>query len=212
MLIVDLSNVNGSVDFARLKHAGAVGVMLKATEGETFVDSTFASHRAAANKVGLHVGAYHFARPDLHLDPTVSARRFVNVVGKLAAPDLKTALDFETWNRHLSSAQHVAWARKFNAVVKAGLGQYPMFYSYSAMLHDLSPGTGGTPIGNGLWLASYARNTGKEYPAIAPAPWKNWVLHQYTSNAVLAGVSGHVDESNAKRLTPILAHPILARV
>jgi lysozyme len=212
-LIVDLSNVNaGPIDWAGLKSHGAIGVMLKATEGETFRDATFASRRAAARKAGLRVGAYHFARPDLHLSPAHEAHSFAQAVGQIGRRDLKVALDFETWNPHMSAAQHVNWARQFNAAILKALGQYPMFYSYSAMLHDMAPGTGGKPIGNGLWLASYARNTGKEYPAVAPAPWKKWALHQFTSNGVIAGAPGHVDISKVISLNGILAHPLVGRV
>lgn len=199
--IVDVSNNNGgAIDWVRVRHAGVTGVLLKATEGETFNDSTFASRRVAANKAGLRVGAYHFAHPEN--DPYTEAQHFCSVVKKLNRTDFKPVLDFEYGH---PDPGMVNWIKKFNATVLKHLGSYPIFYSYPAYISGLRLAK---PVGNGLWLASYARNDGKDYGAAVPAPWKKWNLHQFTSNATVGGIEGHVDLSHARSLMGLLAHPI----
>jgi GH25 family lysozyme M1 (1,4-beta-N-acetylmuramidase) len=54
-LLIDLSNNNGSVNFKRVKEYGVWGVCLKATEGNSFIDATFATRAREAKKAGLVV-------------------------------------------------------------------------------------------------------------------------------------------------------------
>ena len=208
MLILDLSNNNQEPDWTRLKAQGIGAVYLKATEGLTFVDKTFAERRNAAARNGLRVGAYHFARPDSS-DPELQARAFVKAVGKIGVNDLRPALDFETQSKSYSATQQVMWARHFNREVKRLMGVLPIFYSYGAFITDLRPDA---PIGAGLWLAAYSRNDGTEHPFVVPKPWRGAVAHQFSSQCRVAGCGGLVDLSSAKSLTPLLAHPVRAVV
>jgi GH25 family lysozyme M1 (1,4-beta-N-acetylmuramidase) len=64
--LIDVSNVNGSVDFREVRHAGIAGAFLKVSEGLDFNDSRFAEFRREARRAGVRVGGYHFARPDHH--------------------------------------------------------------------------------------------------------------------------------------------------
>ncbi|MFT8936629.1 MAG: GH25 family lysozyme [Liquorilactobacillus sp.] len=61
---IDTSSNNGAMsvsDFTTLYATGVKGIMVKATEGTTYVNSTAASHLANANSAGIKtVGAYHF--------------------------------------------------------------------------------------------------------------------------------------------------------
>jgi lysozyme len=71
-VVVDISHHNGVVDLQKAKANGLVGVIQKATQGESFVDPTFETNRTAAINAGLLFGAYHFGtgasgvpRPDI---------------------------------------------------------------------------------------------------------------------------------------------------
>jgi len=203
-LILDLSNNNGEPDWARLKSQGINAVYLKASEGTSFVDKTFAARRAAANKHGLKVGASHFARPDAS-SAQAQAAALARVVVKLGASDLRPALDFEVPTK-MSAAAAVAWAREFNQHTKSDLGVLPIFYTYSSYAQALHATT---PIGAGFWLASYSRNDGKEHPFTVPAPWRKTVAHQFSSRCSVGGCSGLVDLSHADSLLPLRAFPIL---
>lgn len=223
-LVLDVSNVNGPIDWslvARPQKLGGAGInaaFIKATEGLTFNDKNFVTNRGQARLFGVHVGAYHFARPDLHpYEPEAEAKHFCAIVGKLGMDDLRPVLDLEVHPRTgsvvrphpLSQAQLVSWARKWNAVVKKQLGVWPIFYSYSSFIQEMHAET---PIGGGLWLANYGSNDGREHPYQPPAPWKKVLAHQFTSRAHLPGHAGYVDFSIAASIRPLLAHPFLSQI
>lgn len=196
MELIDISNVNGAVDWPKVKRAGIGGVWLKATEGKTFDDPYFASNRRRANAAGLRVGAYHFARPENNT-AQVEADHFCKVIGPVGRRDLKPVLDME-------GKGDEAWAHAFSQRVKLNLGVTPIFYSYTAWIKEHSFKT---PVGNGLWLADYGVNNGGMAKAVAPKPWTRFVAHQYTSVGSCAGVSGHVDRSWGRTIG-ILARPV----
>jgi GH25 family lysozyme M1 (1,4-beta-N-acetylmuramidase) len=203
LLIVDLSNNNGTVDFPRLaKLPGLAGVYLKASEGTSFIDHTFHARREEANAVGLRVGAYHFARFG---NVQAEAGLFCRVVEKIERRDLRPALDAEV----SPGASAGPWCRAWNQAVRSKLGAGPLLYSYPYWLEQLkSP----TPIGYGLWLAAYSRDDGVEHPYSVPAPWRRAVLHQFTSRGHVPGVVGECDVSAGRLLNPLLAHPVGGRV
>lgn len=203
VLLLDLSSNNGHVDFHKVKAAGFVGVWLKASEGENFVDQLYSPNRIAALAAGLHVGAYHFARPDLHPKTAEKeACNFCRTVGSLwSEHDLLPVLDFETKAGELTSAQMVEWARTFNAYTKARLQAWPLFYSFPAFIMELKPKL---PIGGGLWLASWGPNDGSYHRAKAPKPWAKVLVQQYTSKGRSNGVLGNVDISQAAKLDGLI--------
>lgn len=204
MELIDVSNVNGSVDWKKVRADGVTGAWLKASEGVTFTDALFAAHRRAANRAGVRVGAYHFARPDNNTAKQ-EADHFSDVVGKVGRRDLRPVLDYEH-DTTLSARELEEWARHFNQRVVDRLGVLPAFYSYPfyiAKMHLTSP------IGNGLWLADYGPNDGVRHPPKVPPPWLRCIAHQYTSKGTVRGVSGHVDRSYAPRVQGVLAHPLL---
>lgn len=207
MLVVDLSSNNRAPDWARLKRAGVSAAWLKASEGLTWNDPVFQSARKAANRAGVRVGAYHFARPDLHpYGGSSEAIHFSNVVKSVGRTDLRPVLDYERISSHGGDG---AWIKNFNAVVKARLGVGPLFYSYPALVDSLRLSK---PVGYGLWLAAYSRNDGKEHPYTIPAPWKKTVAHQFSSQCRIAGCEGVVDLSTVSQPWAVLAHPVTGRL
>lgn len=194
-LVVDVSNAQGQVDWRLVAEAGVHGAFYKATEGRHFVDAFQAANRAGAARAKIHAGAYHFARPDLN-DPNDEADHFANVLGTLHPFEMVPALDLEVAG-HTGAHDATAWARAFNARFHGHLGVYPIFYSYAAFIAGMAADR---PIGNGLWLASYARNDGTEHPFTIPAPWAHVRIHQFTSRGRIAGVKGFVDLSHTSAL------------
>lgn len=198
--LLDLSSNNGDVNFRKVKEAGFSGVWLKATEGISYVDHLYSPNRLAALAAGLYVGAYHFARPDLHPHtPEEEAKNFCKTIGTLwHEHDLRPALDLET---RAEGVDLVKWAREFNGYVRARLCAWPMFYSFPAYIAEMHPSL---PIGGGLWLASWGANDGEYKPTRAPKPWKKILIHQYTSKGRSNGIVGHVDISRAVKLDPLI--------
>lgn len=59
--VVDLSHYDPASDYAAVKATGIVGVIYKATEGQSWTDNTYIEQQRAAKAAGLKWGAYHFA-------------------------------------------------------------------------------------------------------------------------------------------------------
>ena len=197
LLVVDVSNAQGQVDWQQVAAAGVHGALLKATEGVTFADAFFHANRAGAAAARVHAGAYHFARPDRNA-PEDEARHFLAVVGTLHPFELRPALDLEVPG-HVGADGPADWARRFCQTVHEHAKVWPIFYSYRSFITAMAPPA---PIGDGLWLASYGRNTGLDEPGSGepPKPWRHVLLHQFTSRGHLAGVRGLVDLSHCSRL------------
>lgn len=200
--LIDLSNHNPTPHWDAVVKAGVSGVWLKVTEGSSFIDATWKDRSAAARRVGLHVGGYHFARPS---GPPAKqqAATFARTLGPVEPLDLRPVLDLEDTG-HLSSTELRQWARDFNQAVLTHTGVGPVLYSYRAFLQGLK---WETPAGYGLWLADYGVNDGFEHSTLPPVPWKKYVAHQYTSRGTVPGIAGYVDLTSAASLTPLLAHP-----
>lgn len=205
-LVVDLSNNNPDpIDWLALKRAGVFGVEHKVSEGQGFVDPKWRERAAAARAVGLHVGGYHFARPDGN--PHGQAELFAQHLGHVGQHDLHPALDLETDDGGLDPAALYAWARSFGEHVHKLTGYRVMWYTGPGFIaaHGIEH-----PFGNGagLWLAAWGVNDGTDHgvPRGYLKPWRRYVLHQYTSVGRIAGVGGRVDLNHARRRSAILAH------
>ena len=59
--VVDISTFDKSVDFAKVKASGYVGVIIRAGYGMSNVDDYFHEHIQEANKIGIPVGIYWFS-------------------------------------------------------------------------------------------------------------------------------------------------------
>lgn len=206
ILFPDLSNNNaGPIDFAAMRRAGAFGVMLKVTEGQTFVDATWLDRSRAARAAGLHVGGYHFARPDHNAG--AQAELFAHHLGKVGRRDLHPALDLETDDGNLPPHELYAWARAFGERVHTLTRCRVLWYTGPGFIraHGID-----RPFGNGagLWLAAWGPNDGVDHGIMGgeAAPWKHATAHQFTSVGRIAGVAGHVDLSHARSRRAILAH------
>lgn len=79
-MIIDLSSNNiHPVTWPQVKAAGVQGVILKATQGTTYVNPDYAGDVAGASAAGLPVIAYHFAD---FTTPVAEARYFLSVAGR----------------------------------------------------------------------------------------------------------------------------------
>lgn len=213
VLIADLSNVNSvpaKDAFDRMKKFGVAGCFLKVTEGLTFNDSYFPMWEALAEHAGLRVGGYHYAHPESHTPREEAEHFLLRYRGHDDRKALRAVLDFEE-PKALRLGHWVLerWARSWMHLVHHELGHWPLFYSYPDYIRQMELKT---PIGGGLWLASFSRNDGTEHPYSVPSPWKHVLCHQYCSTGRLPGVNGNVDLSDAPKLLPLLARPFAGAV
>ena len=89
---IDISNHQPSVDFNALKNSVEI-VIMKATEGITYLDSKLGSHYQGAKAAGFPVGFYHFMSEKT--SPSEQATFFYNAI-KDKQFEIIPLLDIET--------------------------------------------------------------------------------------------------------------------
>lgn len=195
--VIDISNVNGAVDWNRIVKSGIQGAYIKLSEGVTFDDPDSYAHAKAARRAGIPYGYYHFAHPERNTPEDEAA----HVVRRLARqkPDFRLVLDLE---QGAPAPAYGDWAHRFSQALRPKLGHFPILYSYGPYVQGIRLAK---PVGSGLWLASYGRNDGKEYPYLVPAPWKKVLMHQFSSECRVGGCEHPVDLSHVRSVTVLRA-------
>lgn len=204
---IDVSSYQGSsIDWVSVKTSGVSFAWCKATEGVTFVDSTFTINMANARAAGVLIGAYHFARPDLHLGPAGAAQEATNcwnVVSnylKGGNAYLMPVLDIE---QNLSGATPAytkatlsqwvnAWCSNILQRAAAnGVTVTPVVYTYVSYA---STWLDGSVTQWPLWMAQYPASPNPQTGAPSSiAPWSSWRAWQYSSTGTVPGVPGNCD-------------------
>ena len=187
--VIDISHHNGHIDFAKVKAAGIVGVVHKATGDIHYKDPMYPVNRQQALDAGLLWGAYHWGTGDA--TGAVQAQHFLDY----AQPDGQTllALDYEpnkTASGHIlgpDMTPHLA--TEFVNAVEQSHGRFPLLYTGMAMAPHF-PNLPQCP----LWWARYANQ-----PLGIPPIWPTWTLWQYTGDDAgpephrVDGINGPVD-------------------
>lgn len=173
---------------------------VKATEGATAADTTFARNWSGAAAAGLARGAYHVLTLDA-ADAPAQAAHFVATV-RSAAPsagssgaelgasgDLPPALDVESSfaNADLRGSVTLDSLRarvlQWMDAVHSALGVRPVLYSSDDFLRSTLDGTGLT-VRYPVWVANYGA------PPAASEPWYAW---QFSAHGAVPGIDGAVD-------------------
>lgn len=141
-------------------------VIMKATEGATFVDPCFKIYNKEINQ-NIIKGYYHFARPDINPNPSVEAYHFCRTVGELGEHAL-IALDWEA----KALKYPVTWALLWCKTVEQYYGKKPLIYCSESYVKNLSLLKKNN---NGLWVAKYS----SKIPVTKP--YRTYALWQYTS-------------------------------
>lgn len=185
--VIDISHHQQNVDFARVKAAGVVGVIHKATAGTSYIDSMYATHRTRALDVGLLWGAYHWGTGD---SGEQQANHFLDVVR--ADNQTLLALDYEpnvAGSHRLGPDMNEHQATEFVNRINAATGRFPLLYTGLAMAGHF-PALPECP----LWWARYGPQ-----PTGFPSTWPSWTLWQYTGDGLgnrprsVDGIAGPCD-------------------
>lgn len=167
-VVVDISHHNGrALDFAKAKASGIVGIIQKATQGQSGFDKTYNSNREAALKEGLLWGAYHFATGS---DGIKQAENFL----KVAEPDKDTLLVLDFEPNPTGPSMDLIEAHAFVSHVQQETGRFPGFYSGHYIKQLLGSKKDEVLANCWLWLAQYGNTP------VVPSTWKTWTMWQYT--------------------------------
>jgi len=191
---IDISHWQGTIDWTRVAAAGKRFAFMKASEDTDYVDPTYTTNRAQAKANGLHVGAYHFARPGTAAgDAVAEADHFVDTAAP-ASGELIPVLDLESHGgltvTALQAGVKAFLGRVYDRTgIRAAIYVSPSFWSNSM-------GNTGWFAANGyptLWIAHW--NPAAGVPTLPASNWggQGWTFWQYTSEGTVPGISGDVD-------------------
>ena len=168
--VVDISHHNGNVNLVKAKTDGILGVIQKATQGQSGKDPTFKTNRTKAIDAGVMFGAYHFATGS---DGLKQAQHFLEVVDSF--DNTLLVLDFEP--NPTGPDMSLEEARAFVLHVQEQTGRFPGLYS-GHYIKQLLGSQKDEVLGQcWFWLAQYGPT------AVVPANWPTWTMWQYTDGA-----------------------------
>ena len=199
-LIIDLSKYNTVTDWSKVKGAVA-GAFLRVGyrgygSGKVVADVKFKEFATACKRVGLPFGIYFMSQAINEAEAEEEAVYSVNAA-KAYGATLPIIIDSEDGDGTarvvradgLSQRQRTNVAKAFCAKVeqlgyKAGVYASESWFNSRLIYDEL--------INYYIWVADYGKNTGVKVSTIA---LKKYDLHQYTSQANVAGVNGRCDLS-----------------
>lgn len=186
MKLADISHWQGMIDFYKVVNDNVPkidAVFIKATDG-TAIDPMLKYSAIQADREGLPLSYYHFARPssgNVITDAQTEAETFVKAISNLPKNKFPVSLDFEVNKAGLNRNECLTWINTFYArTTQLGYsGSY--LYSYADFLNQNLPvnhNLGNVP----LWIAAYTQTLK------LPAGWQKEILWQYTSQGKINGV------------------------
>ena len=164
-LVIDIYHGDAVQDFARVKAAGIVGVIHKASQGGAVVDRAYASRRKLALAAGLKWGAYHFF--DFSAPAAAQAEHFLSVAD--ADSDTLVAFDWENVGSREPSA---ALAKAFLEAIEAKLDRKAVIYSGNVAKEQIA-GADAYFGAHRLWLCQYGPAWRVQQSWQRPWLWQN---------------------------------------
>ena len=180
---IDVSHHQGEIDWSLVKKGPHRFVIIKATEGDDFVDDRFAQNWAEAQRNHLVVGAYHFY--SLRFSGQVQAENFCRTVPYVEGM-LPPVIDLEYGgNSKIRPEREEFWKEleTFIEIVKKKYGRPPLFYvtyqfykDYIREEYDYYD----------IWIRDIFK-----YPDKSVI--KKWTIWQYKHRGHVKGIKGYVD-------------------
>lgn len=175
---IDISNWQAGLDIQTNKPGF---VIVKATEGTSYVDKTCDGFVQTCIKNAIPFGFYHFARNGAAVTEATAFRNNTNGYEGLGIPVLD--LEVNNGNDWLET-----WCRTYWKLT----GVYPWVYLSSDYVNNKGYGTDWVREHCGLWLAGYPKRY-TTYPADTKCPYNHsgWTLAawQFTDKLTYGGMS-----------------------
>ena len=182
VICVDISNYQKGFNFQQFAAGGGLGVILKATEGTTVKDASYATFRPQALAAGLKVATYHFFRTS---DTTQQADFYYNFARP--SPGERVVCDFEDDNATIDSM--ITFLKRLQSIDPT---LQLTLYSGHTIKDKLGNATNPWLAANtALWLAQYTTGS----PTWPKQVWTYYSLWQYSDQGRVAGFSGNVDSN-----------------
>ena len=181
---IDVSHYQPTIDWDKVAASHVAFAFIKATEGTTLLDHSFADHWSGAKRADVLRGAYHFFRPKQ--DAVTQAKFFLAQLGDPG--ELPPVVDVEVADG-VAPSQIMDGVFAWIDIVTKGLGR-PLIYTSPSFWNAL-PVTAELASKADLWVAHWAAHD----PARVTG-WGKWAFWQFTNEATVPGIPGldHVDE------------------
>ncbi len=184
----DVSNWQGTVDWAGAYAKGARFAYIKATEGTTYKDPNFNANYPDSFYAGFIRGAYHFATPDTSTGKA-QADYFVAHGGGWSkdGQTLPPMLDIE-YNPYgascygLSQSGMRTWITSFADEVYAKTGRWATIYTTTGWWTTCTGNTTIYAAQHPLFVAKYASSAGT-----LPAGWPYYTFWQHADSGTFPG-------------------------
>jgi lysozyme len=183
---IDVSHWQGVIDWRQVSKSGCRFAFMKATEGATYTDRTFAENYFDSAAVGILGGAYHYFRST----STVKAQieHFVQTVGVLGSNPFLSVLDVEDpkqWQGK-SPTELSEMVIEWLTGIEQQLQIRPIIY-LSPSFADQMLAADRRLCRFPLWLAHWTDGA-----PIVPQPWTDWTFWQYSSKGRIDGITENV--------------------
>lgn len=184
---IDVASYQGSPNWEAVRKANVTFVYIKASEGNSTSYKTLDSQYKGAKNVGLPIGLYHYAKPNLSAEANADA--FATQINRLGAVagHLPPCLDLEEGSGNLAG-----WAKAFITRLRAKTDCKRVVVYSGASFFKTNIGESWMDSDVVLWIAHYGRTPGQPgylTPRVA--------LHQFSSTGAVPGISGNVDLDQA---------------
>lgn len=183
---IDISHWQGSPDFAKLKAAGVISCIMKATEGVSMVDKTCAPNTIRAMKQGIKCATYHWLKPSRFATPVAQMKFYLDTIDPV--PGERVIIDYEEAGVKLADLlvavrYLLADPRKLQITVYSGNTlKEQLEHTKNVLLAENTD----------LWLAQYT-NGKPSWPSGTYPAWKLW---QYSESGKLPGIQGSAVDLN----------------
>ncbi|QAA21563.1 GW domain-containing glycosaminoglycan-binding protein [Sporolactobacillus terrae] len=187
---------NTTIDYTAVKNQGYQFVIAKATQGQDYVDSSFASNIQRANEAGLSTNAYHFFEANSVNDAIAEADHFIEFIKKSPVngyifldvedpPSPQPTLEKDP--NKLTTYVNAFFNRLYDSGYrKFGLYTNRSFYYNRLIISNL-------PNNAVTWISRYRYNRAEGWDSTykgAEVPSDIW---QYQSDGSVIGIHGNVD-------------------
>jgi len=178
--VIDISHWQGYPNFEEVAASGVLGVILKATEGTSYVDPNRRQNYVNATKVGLKCCCYFWLKPG---DGAAQARFFLDTIDPV--PGERVVIDYEEEGCTLDTLKDaIAELIDYDSHLQITV------YSGHLLKEQLGDERDEYLAENtDLWLAQYTTGT----PSWPKGTYPQWSLWQYSDQGRVPGVDGDCD-------------------
>ena len=170
------------VDYEEFK---GFDLIFKATEGKSFVDSTFIFNMMKCKERGIRYGVYHFYRTNIA--PEIQAKNFITTVGldNLRSMSYLPVVDYETANGQTRKdlARNMKNLKIFIRLVNEQTGRKMRVYTGDSLMGYLKFDKEFTELCDNPWVARYS-----DKPPKNSGPWEKVWAWQYADNDFARGI------------------------